>query len=379
MVTDLRIYVIIGIFTMVCISMMVFNFGIIYHRNGNKDLSPAKVEKWRGIIYVQALAPKNLKLSERRHEKFLRRKLPSAEKLILYAAALQRLKNEFPESYYAYAEKKHEVFLELADVYGRKSRIDRTCYADFISNFPELVGNVQGRLADVLISYIEDSCIYCRTKVLSALCSVGHLQGVANVLQVIHDRELFMHNRLLTTELLKFRGDQKILGELLWNKSNSWNDSITVSVIQFITKISDGYSEIFFQILLDASANLEVRIAAIRYYGEHEYEPAHRVLIDFIENPPDIDLAIAAAEALVLYPSSGTIAVLKAALASPDWHVRYNASATLVKLGNREEILRALEDGREHEKEIVAYMLELEGALEDEDFLRKTEGEILTS
>ena len=231
----------------------------------------------------------------------------------------------------------------------------------------------------MLISYIEDSCIYCRTKVLSALCSVGHFQGVANLLQVVHDRDLFMHNRLLTTELLKFRGDQKILGELLWNKSSSWNDSITVSVIQFVTRISDGYREMLFPILIDAAANLDVRIAAIRYYGEHKYELAHQILIDFVENPPDIDLAIAAAEALFLYPSPETVAVLKAALASPDWHVRYNASATLVKLGSREEILKALEDGSEYEKEIIAYMLELEGVLEGETFLRKTEGEMLNS
>jgi len=332
MITDLRIYVIIGIFMIACIALMIFNFTIIHYSKSRNTPSGGKVAKWKAILYKEINTTSDVRPNELKHEKFLLRKLSKPERLIAYAHALQYLKSEFPEAYNSYIQKKHTVFQKLAYIYGRKSRIERTCYADFICAFPQTAGDTPGQLVDTLISYIDDSNIHCRTKVLGALCSIGSVPGVANVLQLIHDRGLFMHNQLLTNELLKFSGDQEILGESLWSESRKWNDNITVSVIQFITRVSPHYCEAFLPVLQDSSASSEVRIAIIHYYGEHAYEPARPILTELIANSTDMNLTTAAELVLGLHPTlvSDALAIQMNELSGSNWHVQHNICSPLL-------------------------------------------------
>ena len=333
MITDLRIYVIIGIFMINCIALIIFNFAIIHYSKNRNAPSAGKVEKWKAILYRQINTTSDVQPNEWKHEKLLLRKLSNPERLLAYAHALQYLKSEFPDAYHHYMQKKHAIFRRLAYVYSRKSRIERTCYADFICTFPQTAGDTPGQLVDTLISYIDDSNIYCRTKVLGALCSIGSVPGVTNVLQLIHDRGLFMHNQLLTNELLKFSGDPEVLGDALWRESRQWNDHITVSVIQFITRVSPHYRETFLPVLQDASAVSEVRIAAIQYYGAHPYEPARPILTELIANSTDTNLATAAKLVLGLHPAPAPApdahAVQLHELSGSGWYVQHNIRSPL--------------------------------------------------
>jgi len=304
MVSDLRIYVVIGLFMIICISLLIFNFTVIGYARGEHARAAHRIEKWKNLLYKQTVMMDGAGARASKHERFLLRKLVNAENLIVYAQALQYLKSEFPEAYNEYVHRSFDTFQKLAVLYGRKPRVERTCYADFIGTFPEVAGDTHGELVNVLISYIDDSNIHCRMKVFRALCSIGTIQGVVHVLQLIHDRSLFMHSQLLAKELSNFNGDQELLGERLWDESRSWNDNLTVSVIQFITRVSNRYGERFLPILRDASANTEVCIAIVRYYREHIYEPAIPILIEFITKPIDMNLAVEAKSALALYPVS---------------------------------------------------------------------------
>jgi len=326
MFSDLRIYFVIGIFMIACIALMFFNFAIIHYSKSRNTPSTSKVNKWKVILYRQIIKTPGVQPNKLRHEKFLLRKLSKAENLVAYAQALQYLKSEFPEAYNGYIQKKHTVFQRLAYIYSKKSRIERTCYADFIGTFPQVAGDTPRQLVDTLISYIDDSNIHCRTKVLGALCGIGSVQGVVNVLQLIHDRGLFMHNQLLTNELSNFSGDKEILGEYLWRESRQWNDNITVSVIQFITRFSSRYRDTFLPILQDSSASPEVRAAVIRYYGEHIYGPARPILMEFITNSTDSSLTAAAESVLALYPAlaPNTSAIQEEEQSEFNWYVQHN-------------------------------------------------------
>jgi len=309
-----------------CIALMLFNFAMIHYSKSKNTPSTSEINKWKLVLYRQVIKSPGVQPNQLKHAKFLLRKLSKPENLVAYAQALQCLKSEFPEAYSDYIQKEHTVFQRLAYMYSKKPRIERTCYADFIGTFPLVAGDTPGQLVDTLISYIDDSNIHCRTKVLGALCSIGSVHGVANVLQLIHDRGLFMHHQLLTNELSNFSGDKEILGEYLWRESRQWNDNITVSVIQFITRFSSRYRDTFLPVLQDSSASPEVRSAVIRYYGEHMYEPVRLILTEFITNPTDSSLTAAAESVLALYPASApeSSVIQEQELPELNWYMQHN-------------------------------------------------------
>jgi len=323
-----------GIFMIACISLMIFNFIIIRYSQRKNTHSADRIEKWRTILYKQAHITPGAEPNALKHGEFLLRKLSNTENLIEYTQALQSLKGEFPEAYSGYAHKFSATFQKLADVYSRKPRIERTCYADFICTFPQVAGDAYGQLVETLISYIDDSNIHCRTKVLATLCHLGSVQGVANLLQIIHDRALFMHTQLLTNELSNFSDDKEVLGDHLWRESRHWNDNISVSVIQFITRFSPHYRDIFLPVLQDTSASPEVRAAIIRYYGEYIYDPARPILSEFITNPTDVNLAIEAESVLASYPKLDmAIAVKskKSKRSKPNWRMQFDTNLPLAQ------------------------------------------------
>jgi len=375
MFSDIRIYIVVGIFMIVCISLMIFNFVIIHHIQRKNSSSTGIVKRWIKRLYRQAPITSGKKLSTVKYEKFLLRKLAHTENLVAYSQALQYLKDKSPEIYNSYADTKYVVFKKLANIYRRKSSIERTYYAEFIYDFPQVAEEAYGQLVDVLISYIDGSNVYCRTNILRALCSLGSAQGVVRALRTINNNSLFMHNRILTNELSKFKGDKEILAEYLWNECTDWNDNLLVSVIKFVTEFSDRYGNLLFPILQDPSTDTEVRCNIIRYYGTYSHDPAYSILIDFIVNPTNIDLAIEAAAALSLYPSSKTVTTLKDALSSPDWYIRYNASYALIKLGNKADLIEVLETQNEYATEIIAYIFQLRATLQNSNLQKKTDGE----
>jgi len=297
MIFDIRIYIIVAMFMLACISLMFFNFVIIRYSKSKYILSTNKINKWKHILHEQMTRTSNKGIYALKHEKLLLKKLSKPENLITYSHALQYLKNQLPQAYNIYTSMNYSAFKKLADIYSRKPSIERACYADFICNFPQVAGKIYTPLLDTLVSHIDNSHIHCRTNILRALCSIGNVQGISNALQLINDKILFMHSEILTNELSNFKGNKQALANCLWNESRSWNNNTMIAVIQFITEFSEHYREAFLPILYNPSVDLEVRIAAARYFEKHIYEPAYPILIELITNPADINLSAVAASA----------------------------------------------------------------------------------
>jgi len=360
---NLQIYIIVGTFIVICIALMIFNFAIIYYGLGNAPLEN-KIKKWKTILYKQTTITPGKKTNPLNHQKFLLKKMSNSDNLAAYSNALQHIKQEFPDDYNDYTQNCYATFRKLADIYSRKPLIELTCYTYFICNFPQVVDHTYGKLVNKLISFIDGSGVYCRANILCALCSIGNAQSVVNALQIISDKSLFMHNQLLTNRLAHFTGDKKILEENLWNAGQHWNDNILVSVIQFITRCSNNYREKFLPALQNTSYGTDVRAAIIRYYKKYIYEPVRPILIEFVVNSTDVNLTIESIYALAAYPALDTIVALKNALSSPRWQIRYSASATLVELLQKQELLELLQDEHNYIREIIDYMLERKDILQ---------------
>ena len=186
---------------------------------------------------------------------------------MLYSLALSDLKNEFPDSFNTYISERGDTFIKLGGVYSRKSVIERTCFADFIGDFHQVVGDSVENMAEILVSYIDNSGIYCRTKVLDALCGIGSLHGVATAISIFNEKSLFVNSLVLAKAFLSFNGDLEVLCAHLWNMSKDWNDDLKTAVIWVITDASSKYEEEFRQMLDAGKASPKVRDALKGYFN----------------------------------------------------------------------------------------------------------------
>jgi len=352
-----------------CVSIMVYNAMVIIRKNNSSKAMVRNTDRWAKEIKIQ-LEQDEYELNPK-HEKNLRRYLRNVEQLIAYSNALGRIKNEdYAAALDRYMVKlvENDVFVYLTADYRDRRTQERAYLAFFISQYPQVAKNSDGissGTVDNMVSYIEDSDIYCRVNVLKALSHVGDMYGVANVLQFFSERRYFIHHKLLADELLCFVGNKEDLAKRLWSNHRIWNPNIMLGVVNFITMCSGAFDEEFLPVLKNPSANVEIRLAIMRYYRKNIYSQVHPILLEYLSQTENYDFAIVAAFVLDAYPSPVTTAALKAALESDKWHVRYNAITSLVNLGEySEDMVNELIEHDNDALQILQYKLEHAGGKE---------------
>jgi len=306
-----------------------------------------------------------------KHEKLLIKDLKHVEKLIAFSNALNYFKvrqsSEFCDKYMDMLMRS-EIFHTLAVMYKQKKNEEQAYFAYFISQYPQVLKNTEGVHAstiDTMVSYIEASDIYCRANVLKALCRLGDINGIINVLQFFSDKYKFIHHKLLAEDLFSFEGDKEVLALYLWGRYKIWNDNIMLGVITFITMFSDGFKDAFLSVLQNKSANADVRLAIIRYYKEYNFLPAQPILIEYLSQTENYDFATEAASTLSSYPGYITINALISALQSDNWFVQYNAASSLVVLSEHLDSFNELPICNGDTLQIIQYLLEHKSGKKD--------------
>ena len=71
---------------------------------------------------------------------------------------------------------------ELAFAYQGRESMERAYFAYFISKNQPCAGEEYHPLMGALLSYLENSTVYCRHLVLEALCALGNVQAVGESL-----------------------------------------------------------------------------------------------------------------------------------------------------------------------------------------------------
>jgi len=346
-----------------CCALMAYNAIIIYRKiRNNKDMLKS-TEKWVKSI-CQQLYKCGATMISPRHRKRLLKKLGRVEKLIAFSNALECFKIQYGNNLhdkYVSMLMQSEVFHAVAVEYGRKKNEERAYFAYFISRYPQLAQNEKGinaNTVDTMFSYIEASDIYCRANVLKALCKVGDMHGIVNVLQLFSDKNNFLHHRLLAEDLFSFAGDREVLALHLWGKHKVWNNNIILGVVTFIAMSSDGFKDVFLPVLQIKSVGAEIRLAIIQYYKKYNYKPVQHVLIEYLNQTDNYELALEAASALSMYPGYSTTDALVSALQNENWHVRYAAASSLVALGEYSDgLIAELTNSDGDALQIVQYML----------------------
>ena len=338
MVNDIRIHLAIIMYMGGCLSLMIYNAAVIFHKKSSNKAMQRSTNKWIVAIFRELNASSSMITLSPKHQKRLARSLRHVEKLIAFSSALNFFKlkhgTDFYEKYMSMLVQSG-VFHALAIAYKEKKNEERAYFAHFVSQHPRVAKTTKGiceSIIDTMVSYIEASDIYCRVNVLKALCMVGDLHGITSVLQFFSDKSNFIHHKLLAEDLFNFTGDKGVLAQHLWGKYKEWNNNIMLGVITFISMFSNKFEDAFLPVLQDPSVHVEIRLAIIRYYKKYSFNMAQPILIEYLNQTENYDFAAEAASALGAYPGHSTTVALISALQSDNWYVQYNATSSLFAL-----------------------------------------------
>lgn len=342
-----------------CVALLLFHLAYVLFSGLRGYRSQRLTERWAAEIGRQLSLLREGFPVEPAHQRRLRRTLRHVEQLISYAEALSCWRGQEPGLVRDYLFANCPAMQELAFAYQGRESMERAYFAYFISKNQPCAGEEYHPLMGALLSYLENSTVYCRHLVLEALCALGNVQAVEKLLASFNENAFFHHHKLLSDALLSFSGDREALAARLWGHCGQWNVNLMTAVIEFISGCSDAYQKPFCALIVSGQAEAELRLAALRYFRRRPYAPMRPILLQLLKSGgSDVNLAIVAASVLDRYPGQDTVAALKAALSHPNWYVRYNAAGSLVALGQTEASLKDILEGPDRfAREILAYRL----------------------
>lgn len=343
----------------ICVALLVFNLIYIFRGKGRQRRQNLKADLWLQRIEEECRNVERGRACTAAHGRRLEKRLLRVEELIAYQDAMlicfARRGREVPQQY---LDANYLAFQALAVEYSKRPAVERAFYAHVMSVYHPNRERGGGRLVEVLMSYLEDSTVFCRENVLQALYAMGQAGAVEQAFTLMSERGWYHHTRLLSDGLSTFSGDKEELAWRLWRRCPLWTESFQVAAIQFATDVSDFFSQEFLSALEQGALPLESRFALLRYFQRHNYPPARELLLSLLAKGEDSGLSIAAASALSRYPGEETRQALMEALHSRSWYVRRNAASSLVNLGVTVDDARVLrESGDRYAAEMLEYML----------------------
>ncbi len=306
---------------------------------------------------------------EESHQMFLQKKLRSTGNLLAFDETMERLLERCPEEAWRYLREISSVFTYLAMENHYRSAMKTVYFAYIVKRYRIIEGKSIHVIMELMRKLLQEPSLYCRESALQAIYSSGDCAAVVQALQTVDESGRFHHAKLLTDGLLNFRGEQRELADALWRSFDSFSVPMRVVILDYIRFSGGEKHEELLQLLADRRQDDEVRFSCIRYFGRYPYEPAYPLLLSFAERAEDNrwEYAAIAATALSAYPGEHTVEVLKGALNSSNWYIRFNAAKSLESFHLSYLALSDVMEGNDrYAREILQYRLDMKNAREEE-------------
>lgn len=327
----MRIEVLIYCYGAICLSMIAFNIAYLFLLKRSVRTLHKKEYIFTGKILEQMNAVSFGKEIDAEHLLYLSKRLSKVGNLMSFDASLEELSKQDREKTDTYLKETQSVFLYLAAVYLKKERMQSAYFAYFLFQHKICKQMPFSAMIDVLKEYLKKDSLYCRHNAIKALCALGCAENVLDGLKILEKENIFIHNKILSEALLGFEGNHHTLIVLFWEHLFAFSETVQVAILNYIRFQSGAYGEQMLSILKNKNVSPELHFCAIRYFGKYPYTPAYSLLIAFAEDLDELHWNYAAFSALSLaaYPGDQTVQVLKNALFSSNWYVRYNAAQGL--------------------------------------------------
>lgn len=345
----------------ICIVLLVFNILYIFRSKWTKRARERRIAAWRAAL---GKAPEEAQLSRKQLKK-----LEQVEQLTALSAVLEEAVFHTPKAA-AFFKNNAQGLQMLALHYGKRAAMERAFFAYVIASFHTSdVGN-NDMLAEILLSYLDRSTVFCRENVLQALYALGREQAVEHAFDLLNERGQYHNSKLISDGMIRFTGDPEALALRLWKHRGEWEEPLIVGVVQFAAQFpSESISTAFSEALEKEPLPNEIRFALIRYFGRHVKASVQPILIHYLKTPSNEErqLAIPAASVLSAYPGEETKQALMEALKSRNWYVRRNAAMSLRRMGITEENREAVrQSGDRYAQEMLEYAFGIGAAAKKE-------------
>lgn len=348
----------------VCISMIIFNltYNVVLNSSGRRFERAGR--RFEGAVKWQLSRIRDGQEVEQKHIAWLYRRLLRVNKLLVFDHAMDELLpvQSGDSAVQEYLRGLEPVFLRLALEYERRENVQAAYFAYFLSKHRRRVQRDEDSVQTILIGYMRKDNLYCRINALAALYAFGSAENLVKAVKLQDRMRSFFHDKVLTDGLLSFTGDHRYLAQLLWEAYGQFSAKTKLAVLNYIRYKSGDYKEEFYGIMTDNSADKELRLSAIRYFGKYQYAPAREQLISFAgdRNPNRWEYAAISVSCLARYPGDDVVETLMEAVHSSNWHVRSNAADSLEAHGLAySDLLRVVGGHDRYAREMMMYRLDV--------------------
>lgn len=362
----------------VCVCMLLFNIVYIFVQKGNDR----RLEK-RSLRHTKEIAAELDRLRDGgtvdpRYIRRLQKKLARVNSLVALERAVSDPQVQEDACFAAFAEALCPAFATLARAYKKREDIEAAYFLFFLSRHKAFVAADSSAVQEILLEYIQKNSLYCRVNAMTALYAFGTAESVARAVDLMSRMGSTFNEKILTDGLLTFSGDHAQLIAALRACFDGLTVRFRLAVMNYIRYKTGAYCEWMYGVMLDETADKELRLAAVRYFGRYSYEPARAVLLDFLANKDggDWEYAAISATCLASYSGDDVVAALMEAMHSSNWYVRRNASQSLERYNLDYNDLIEIVGGRDrYAREMMMYRLDVK-RLEQERIRRQEEAAV---
>lgn len=350
----MKVEVLIYAYLAVCVAMIGFNIACIFmFRWKDKRL---EIYSRRFVTIVRQTIESQTVTTE--HCDYLFRALKKVNNLMAFEKTLDELSVQNPEKISGYLEQIFSVFTCLVVEYKKKEKMQSAYFWYFVKKYKIFQGRSTTAVIDTVLDLVRSPELYVRENALQAIYSMENEQCVLDALWILDESKYYHNPKLITDGLLNFTGDVSQLGELLWENFDRFSKSMQGALLDYFRFSSSKHQERILQLLTRKQLDDELAYSCIRYFGKYAYAPAYSALLNYAQNYQDErwEYAAIAASALANYPGDRTVAVLKDLLQNVNWHVRANASQSLMSLGlYYTDLIDVFEGDDRYASEIMRY------------------------
>ena len=303
------------------------------------------------------------------HCKYLSKKLKKINNLMAFDKTLEELFPQNPKQTKDYIRQLSSVFIYLTLEYKKKSEIQAAYFPYIIHKYKVFQGQPISIVMDTILELVHSPSLYVRENALQAIYSIGSVECAIKALCILNESSYYHHPKMITDGLLNFSGDTKQLGERLWDNFDRFSNQMQRVIVDYFRFSSPDHQERILELLTSRCIDDEIAYSCIRYLGKYAYPPAYPVLTDIVEKYQHDQWIYTSitASALSGYPGERTVAILKELLHSPNWHVRSNASQSLMALGlYYTDIIDVFEGRDRYAGEIMRYRFDQKNMKEKE-------------
>jgi hypothetical protein len=357
----MKVEVMIYIYGAVCAAMIAFN--IVYNLvlRGSEPRMERRCQKFRDSMDQQLAEIRAGRPVEEAYMEDLRRRLCRVANLMAFHRVLQENLTRDPEACREYMRQTRPVILYLAFAYRQKEYMQAGYFAYVLSCYTAERQMAMDSIQDILLDYVKKPNLYCRFNALKALYHFASPEHIVQALRLQDDGGVFFHEKLITEGLLSYTGDHEALIAKLWEEFPSYTVHTQHAILNYIRFCSGNYKHEMYAILEDPTADKELRLAAVRYFGKYCYDPARAWLLKFVldKDATRWEYATVAAASLTAYPDGEAIGALKEALHSGNWYVRNAAAQSLEQMQvDYTDVLDIAAGSDRYAREMMLYRLE---------------------